>query len=200
MDGKSPTFNECYLNRHIHIVASRDFLKQSIRFHKLELGKQTLFASVQKRKSTCALMGRISPLADKSLGIMETLFLVYRESIEETNEDKRFFLTKLKMFNDMGEALSDYLRELTTALDMGGGGKDEEPDAETATLIVNKINGAIRPLSRAAGQIRGPSFPRQAELRRHLLSLKRSLEDITRAIKRPPKPRRFTLRRRVRRP
>lgn len=172
----------------------------SFKVQRLEQGKQALRTSVLTRKRTCALMGRISPLADKSLGIMETLFLVFRESIEETNEDKQYFLTKLKMFNDMGEALSDYLRELTTAMDMGGGGKDEEPDAETATLIVNKINGAIRPLSRAAGQIRGPSFPRQAELRRHLLSLKRSLEDITRAIKRPPKPRRFTLRRKVRHP
>ena len=44
--------------------------------------------------------------------IMELLFLVFRESIEETNKDKEYFLTKLKMFNDMGEALSGYLSEL----------------------------------------------------------------------------------------
>lgn len=175
-------------------------MTSSIRLHKLERERQTLFAKVQTRKQTCALMGRITPLADKSLGIMETLFLVFRESIEETNKDKQYFLTKLKMYNDMGEALSDYLKELTTAMDLGGGGKDEEPDAETATQIVDRISSALQPLTRATGQVRGPSFPRQAELRRHLLSLKRSLQDITRAIKRPPKPRRFTLRRRVTRP
>lgn len=44
--------------------------------------------------------------------IMEVLFLVFRESIEATNEDKKYFLEKLKMYNDMSEALSDYLSQL----------------------------------------------------------------------------------------
>lgn len=44
--------------------------------------------------------------------IMELLFLVFRQSIEETNEDKKYFLQKLKMFNDMGESLSNYLSDL----------------------------------------------------------------------------------------
>ena len=44
--------------------------------------------------------------------IMEVLFLVFKESIKETNEDKKYFLQKLKMFNDMAESISDYLSYL----------------------------------------------------------------------------------------
>ena len=44
--------------------------------------------------------------------IMEVLFLVFKESIKQTNEDKKYFLQKLKMFNDMAESISDYLSYL----------------------------------------------------------------------------------------
>jgi hypothetical protein len=44
--------------------------------------------------------------------IMEVLFLVFRESIKETNEDKKYFLIKLQEYNKMAEELSDYLSEL----------------------------------------------------------------------------------------
>ncbi len=44
--------------------------------------------------------------------IMEVLFLVFRESIQETNEDKKYFLLKLQEFNTMAEKISDYLSHL----------------------------------------------------------------------------------------
>jgi len=44
--------------------------------------------------------------------IMEVLFLVFRESIKETNEEKKYFLIKLQEFNKMAEALSEYLSDL----------------------------------------------------------------------------------------
>jgi hypothetical protein len=165
----------------------------------LERGKQTLFATVQVRKSTCALMSRISPLADKTMGIMETLFAVFRASIEEMNEDKEHFSRKLKMYNDMGEALSEYLKELNDVMNEGGVGKEEEPDPETATLIVGGIERAIRPLSVVLGRMQQSPLYAKAELRKQLQALKLSLDDITRVIKRPPKPR-FKLRRGIRRP
>lgn len=45
--------------------------------------------------------------------IMELLFLVFRESINETNEDKRYFLGKLQDFNKIAEGLTEYLGELS---------------------------------------------------------------------------------------
>ncbi|MEL6547504.1 MAG: hypothetical protein AAFQ82_22965, partial [Myxococcota bacterium] len=44
--------------------------------------------------------------------VMEVLYLVFRESIRQTNEDKKYFLVKLQEYNTMAEALSDYLGEL----------------------------------------------------------------------------------------
>jgi len=44
--------------------------------------------------------------------VMEVLFLVFRESIQETNEDKKYFLIKLQEFNQMAEQVSKYLSEL----------------------------------------------------------------------------------------
>lgn len=47
--------------------------------------------------------------------IIEVLFLVFRESIQDMAEDKRYFLMKLQEFNKMGEQLSDYLHYLVDA-------------------------------------------------------------------------------------
>jgi hypothetical protein len=44
--------------------------------------------------------------------VMELMFLVFRESIKETNEDKKYFLIKLQDFNSMAEGVSDYLSTL----------------------------------------------------------------------------------------
>lgn len=44
--------------------------------------------------------------------VMEVLFLVFRESIKQTNEDKKYFLKKLQDYNKMAEALSEYLSQL----------------------------------------------------------------------------------------
>ncbi|MBI5508392.1 MAG: hypothetical protein HY903_06550 [Deltaproteobacteria bacterium] len=44
--------------------------------------------------------------------IMEILFLVFRESIKETNEDKKYFLIKLEEYNKMAEDVSAYLSDL----------------------------------------------------------------------------------------
>src|SRR5204862_144665 len=43
---------------------------------------------------------------------MEILFFVFRESIQATNEDKKYFLQRLQDYNLMAERLSDYLSQL----------------------------------------------------------------------------------------
>lgn len=46
---------------------------------------------------------------------MAMLFFVFKESIEQQNQDKRMWLTKLQMHNEIAEGLSDYLKELAEA-------------------------------------------------------------------------------------
>jgi hypothetical protein len=43
--------------------------------------------------------------------VNELVFLVMRDALKEMNEDKKYFLQKLKIYNDMAEALSDYLSD-----------------------------------------------------------------------------------------
>ena len=59
---------------------------------------------------------------------MATLFMVFRESIQEANADKAYFLSRLKEMNQIAEALGDYLRELNEGLASGQGcGEDSGP-------------------------------------------------------------------------
>ena len=44
--------------------------------------------------------------------IMDILMLVFMESIKDMNEDKKYFLKKLMMYNKMGEGLSKYLQDV----------------------------------------------------------------------------------------
>ncbi|MDP7038116.1 MAG: hypothetical protein QGI45_03085, partial [Myxococcota bacterium] len=44
--------------------------------------------------------------------IMDILMLVFMESIKDMNEDKKYFLKKLMMYNKMGEGLAKYLQEV----------------------------------------------------------------------------------------
>ena len=134
-------------------------------------------------------MDRISPQADKVMGIMEALFLVFKESIDEMNEDKQYFLEKMKMHNEVAEAMGDYLRELNNAMNEGGGSKDEEPDPETTTRIVGGVQRAIQPLSIVIGRMQHSPLYARSKLQKQIRLLKTSLEGISRAIKRPPKPR-----------
>lgn len=90
--------------------------------------------------------------------IMEVLFLVFRQSIQETNEDKKYFLQKLKMFNDMGESLSNYLSELVdVSRDLGAraaGAKYPEMVLTAEPVTIKKFDlsttnraGELEPLS-----------------------------------------------------
>ncbi len=49
------------------------------------------------------------------VNILELLQMVMKEAIEQQKEDKKYFLQKLKMHNEIAKALSDYLSELNEA-------------------------------------------------------------------------------------
>lgn len=83
-------------------------------------------------------LGVISGLdtSTSSGNIMEVLFLVFRESIEEVNEDKKYFLTRLEMYNKMGEALSKYLKCLREASQELEKKVKRESDSENGKITV----------------------------------------------------------------
>ena len=46
------------------------------------------------------------------MNIYELLFICFRESIHQTNQDKAYFLNKIQEFNNMAEGISEYLGTL----------------------------------------------------------------------------------------
>jgi len=86
--------------------------------------------------------------------IMEILFLVFRDSIKETNEDKKYFLTKLKMFNDMGESLSNYLSDLVdVSRDLGAAAAGAKYPEMVLTAQPVQIKKFDLSTTNAAGQL-----------------------------------------------
>jgi len=93
-------------------------------------------------ENEAAFVKQVFNYTEGKVNIHEILFLVFKESIEETNEDKKYFLAKMKDFNTMGENLSDYLRELTeasTALTNQGEGK-EYPEKERVSIDIKEFD------------------------------------------------------------
>ncbi len=74
-----------------------------------------------------AYMGKLS---NSGINVMEVLYRVLRESINDQNEDKKYWLAKLKMYNAIAEALSDYLKDLNKAMS-GLNGNEKNPDEKS---------------------------------------------------------------------
>jgi hypothetical protein len=76
--------------------------------------------------------------------IMEVLFLIFKDSIKEVNEDKKYFLKKLMMYNDMAEGLSEYLQELLPASDELGkkiaAAKSEDAGMQTVSVDIKNFD------------------------------------------------------------
>ncbi|MHA2247197.1 MAG: hypothetical protein ACXADY_19785 [Candidatus Hodarchaeales archaeon] len=66
---------------------------------------------------------------DETKDVMQRLFGIFCQSIEEINQDKEYFLRKLKEMNDIAEAITDYLKYLT---DIFTDTDDEDKEDETS--------------------------------------------------------------------
>ena len=58
---------------------------------------------------------KYKPEISEDTDTMALLFEIFKESIEDANKDKRYWLTKLKKMNEIAEAMGDYLQELNAA-------------------------------------------------------------------------------------
>jgi hypothetical protein len=74
--------------------------------------------------------------------VMEILFFVFRQSIQATNDDKKYFLDRLQDYNLMAEKLSDYLSQLVTDsqnLSQASAGA-KYPEKVTIPITVDKFD------------------------------------------------------------
>jgi len=79
---------------------------------------------------------KATPISE-NLGVMESLFYVFRTAIEQQNSDKDYFLDLLGQMNDINNALNDELQDLAN-----NSAALEEAKAEAANAA--GANGALR--------------------------------------------------------
>ena len=80
------------------------------------------------------------PLKKKTVtyDVMAMLFNVFKESISETNKDKQYMLEKLKLYNSIAEAMSDYLKELVAEMADNDKGKDSDKCIVSWRLVLRE--------------------------------------------------------------
>jgi hypothetical protein len=105
----------------------------------------------EERNRILRLSGDLSESSQENLAfptdVMGALFAAFKESIEQTNSDKKYFLQKLAEYNKISEALGDYLAELAESLlpENGGGCNDDaENEVEVKSLSVDVANKLVQ--------------------------------------------------------
>lgn len=109
------------------------------KIQKSEQNKNNLISNVKNLQKSCSTLKKVNSNVNNATDILEALFSVFKESIEDMEDDKEYMLAKLEMFNDMGEALSDYLHEINEAAQEVSEEKDGEEN-NSEILIKASIN------------------------------------------------------------
>lgn len=101
--------------------------------------------------------------------VMSALFLVFKESIEQTNKDKRYFLQRLSEMNEIAKSLGDYLEYLTERSNdlqqkirdtQQAQGKDFQPGSVSVPVDIQRIDiNAVSPDGKAITWVDQPGKP-----------------------------------------
>ena len=99
--------------------------------------------------------------AGGGINVMEAVTLVLKESIRESNEDKKYFLGKLQEHNAQASKLSDYLEVLVDASgelaaqerSPDEAGSSEEANAEVLLAQLSKLTQTTADLDAALGEV-----------------------------------------------
>ena len=160
------------------IAAQRATLRRAARLtpvHRRQarsIGKQL----VRSRHLSFSALDRFVAKTPRS-NIMAGLFAVFRESIIETNKDKRYWLQKLKTHNEIAAALGDYLKELNDAAGQSGN-KNEPCSASKAVATTYKLETALNNTERKIRRL-----PRLHRAKPAIRALRRSLSRDRRLIR-----------------
>jgi len=153
------------------------------RFQKSEQKSKTLISDAKKLQKTCKTIKRCSSNVISAGNVMEVLFLVFQESIDEANSDKKYMLDKLSMLNDMGEAMDDYLSELVDVAHEGLGKDNDEPDSGILTRASTNIKKGIRSLERVESILKKSNVKKTSKLQNQISELKKQVSSIRKSVK-----------------
>lgn len=123
-----------------------------------------------------AFRGEVDAIGSISGGnIMATLYHVFRESILAQNEDKKYWLTKLKHQNQLGKQLADYLASLSElSRELGASASAGSGRTERCGKAADGAEGAADRLLSTLARVEASGPP--AELRADLERLRRTVQ------------------------
>jgi hypothetical protein len=121
-----------------HAAPQKIIVDQALSASRLVIRGQSLDVRAFERR-----LARIT----QPTNILEVIQLVMKESIQQTNEDMKYFLQKLDMFNEMAEQLSDYLNELSKA------SKKVPKEKGSKSCSSGKTNECADKVDRAAAKV-----------------------------------------------
>jgi hypothetical protein len=123
----------------VNMLIQKKTLRREV--YSLQQHHKNVLKKVEKMKSKCEIAGiYLDKNISKSLDAMSALFQVFHESIQELNEDKKYFLEKLKFYNEVSENLRSYVKELNEiAIEVLNTNKNDK-NYDEATIIDHTIN------------------------------------------------------------
>ncbi|HKK05116.1 MAG TPA: hypothetical protein VKA50_04640 [Gammaproteobacteria bacterium] len=145
-----------------------------------------------------ALVAHLRAVHQRNPGanIEELVFLVFRESYMDQMKDKKYWLAKLKRYNELHKAMRDYLEELNGAsgeLNARPGGTTVAGSGPTGHAL-NRMAAALRRFEAALRRSRGLNPADRRALNamivrdRQFIRASRRLSAQGRAISRSPTP------------
>ena len=79
--------------------------------------------------------------------VLTTLFMVFRESVVQMNDNMEYWIDKLLLYNRLGEVISDHLKELTDVLGDVDEGKNKDDCKESWRLVLSKQQRSLETLA-----------------------------------------------------
>jgi hypothetical protein len=70
--------------------------------------------------------------------VLVSLYHVFKESITQQNNDMQYMFEKLALYNSMGEAMADHIKELADAMADADRDKDNEECTKSWRLFLRK--------------------------------------------------------------
>lgn len=130
--------------------------------------------------------------------VLTVLFAALKESIQETNDDKQYFLDKLKQYDAMGNALECYLHQLVDRMRQNGGKSQEWSDLRVdasawraalpdypppATIKTpDALSAEIKKWERVLNEIKGERKHANAKLKEALDAESRVQADVSKVL------------------
>ena len=106
---------------------------------------------------------------------MEAIFKTFQQSINDMNDDKAYFQKKMETLKEIGEAMSDYIKELNES---GWGTEESEDLTKISTKQIEVINKFEKQIPSIMKVMKGNTLADKAKVAQSIKDLKRIQKEV----------------------